>query len=413
MKKRCFLLVCFLFIFILIFVGCDEHNEPFASDSTTPPEEPLHVVENPEPNENIPVESAELLTYKKAVALLEKGKIQDAYDLFLTIKDMYDVPDRLKCFSFKCDAVISYTPLRSYVRCFEYDSYGNKTSAVEFSSGKMLFTENYEYDENGNIIEHRYTSNGCTPSVTSYKYDDLGNPIRKNMPDGSVALCEYDADGNMVRSINSDGSQWECVYDANGNILEEYRTDTNGIRTLTNLSEYNEQGKLKKHTTFYKDGKTVTTYQYNEKGYLIKRNVEQSNGISYYDEYEYDEYGNKTKQGSYHSYWGEFSIFYWKYDEKGNITEHRREDEQGPDYSYYYEYDASGNRIKNTYVLHKSDITSVREYEYDAYGNLLKEIAGGETDSSTDYNITTYVGYKLYYNPNEGKTFPDRFGAKG
>ena len=84
----------------------------------------------------------------------------------------------------------------------------------------------------------------------------------------------------------------------------------------------------------------------------------------------------------------------------------------------YYEYNSANLCIKQTYVSGKNinveiAYQSVTTYEYDSYGNLVKEIKGGETDSTDDDSITVYSGYRLFYNPKEPQIFPENILGKG
>ena len=68
------------------------------------------------------------------------------------------------------------------------------------------------------------------------------------------------------------------------------------------------------------------------------------------------------------------------------------------EYSYHYEYDDVGNRIKSTYK-NSHGAEDVRFYEYDSHGNLIWESYQGHTDAEGDRVYASYYGYQLYYNP--------------
>ena len=117
------------------------------------------------------------------------------------------------------------------------------------------------------------------------------------------------------------------------------------------------------------------------------------------------------KNAHYDLYWNSFSIYTYKYDENGNMTESHCETEDGQDHSCLYEYDSNGNCIKETYTWHSAASTDVFMYNYDAYGNLLTKTRSG--DSPEDYYQVTYSGYKLYYNPYPVQKFPYQLDGKG
>ena len=412
MKKSLALFLCFAFLLSALFSSCDKKETPVLSDQA--PQSSYTPEESPAPEEIDP----RIDSYREALRLLEAGELEAAYDIFLTIKDFRNVNDYLECFSFKYDVEIEKSPTGARTHYYEYDEYGKSTLCLRFGTYASTERSVYEYDENENLNKKVYNykyNDWQYEEVSLYEYDDNGNVTRYTDPRGDVTELEYDSNGNVIKKITKN-TITEYSYDSRGNILK-CESKKNGITTSmhTYAYEYDSEGRCIRILHAYdfsgSSGHILRTNKYDEKGNLIKEQTDQSNGLSYYSEYEYDGQGRKIKQVSYFPYSGLATVSY-KYDENGNMTEQHREDKSGRDYSYLYEYDSAGNCVKESYTSRSGD-TSVTTYEYDKYGNLLKRISHGETDSPDDYNITIYMGYKLYYNPYTVKELPPELVGKG
>lgn len=346
----------------------------------------------------------EELSYRAALGYLEEGKLEQAYELFLTIKEYRDVDAYLERFAFRYTSEVTYSPRRATTVYYEYDEYGKTLLELYFSSHSgSMSSYTYRYDDKENLIEQTYCQGDFSESVV-YEYDENNNPLRKHDWYGVIEI-ECDANGRVIKITNEDGEEIENTYDENGrrvkrvyrysvgNLVETYEYDAKG-RCVRMTSEYNYSG----------GGSSVVTWNYDESGKLLKKETVQSNGALRSLAYEYDERGNCIKETQYSSFLDEPYVISWKYDENGNKIE-----EHGATYSSYYEYDANRNCVKKSVVEKTTSETFVTTYEYDAYGNLLKQTAPGETMSPDDYNVTIYTGYKLYYNPIDKTDWPEDF----
>ena len=73
--------------------------------------------------------------------MLEKGSIEEAYRLFLTIRDFRDVSDYLSRFSFRYEKSVVQGPVReAHTSRTEYDSFG-----------RMIFSETVYLHNSANI----------------------------------------------------------------------------------------------------------------------------------------------------------------------------------------------------------------------------------------------------------------------
>ena len=386
MKKLLAFWLCVLLVLSVALTGCNGGKN---GDVVTTPETTFNTTPTQTtPIENLPevtpVESDEV-RYNRALALLNDGKIEEAYDIFLSIKNYADVPTYLSYFTFQADEHTYQTFDPKYgthsIYRYQYDECGRNTITESLnvkSGGTVIYFD--QYDANGLLVQTgNINADGTTYGVTTYEYDEKGRPIRQEGPLGilgGVTVLEYDEDGNIIKVIGPDGDVCERIYDTDGNIIEELYTGARGDMRKT-VYEYNSHGDLVKRTT--ENEVDVYEYEYDEQGNKIKFVYDGG-----WDEWEYDNNGNKTKDAIYHAA-NDFVIFYFTYDENGNMTEYRREDETG--------------------------ITGYMHTTYDAYGNELER---RDTDKNGNLtSISIYKGYKLYYNPNPQKPLPEEMVGKG
>ena len=234
---------------------------------------------------------------------------------------------------------------------FTYDTSGKCIKNVERrkrDSGEDV--DEYEYLENKEI--RRFTSYDMNGNIEHYfeeetrlEHDVQGNVIRKLDGDGNIVLWDediYDDEGKVIESIyfersamNYQDDRTEYIYDSNGYLIKEIQTSRNWDGTLwyINNIEYtnDDDGKVMKEilvtsTYSYTEGgsesvnDTRTEVEYNSEGVLIKRVSYDING-EMDSLYEYDDYGNLTKE--VHSNRDGMSYltgeFKYEYDEYGNV----------------------------------------------------------------------------------------------
>ena len=421
MKKLFVLSLCVLLALSMALSSCDfaglfdgETSKTVNTTETPTTETPTTENTTPveEPPQNTPAQTDEEL-YNNALTLLGEGNIEDAYAIFLTIKDYADVSEYLSRFSYKYTTEIltylqSSTDL-SQISTTVYNQYGNPLFDVSYDPvGRYIYAYYFEYDQNQNLLFKASKSNDWEYE-TLYKYDAYNRPIWRSSPDG-IAKIEYDDKGNVIKRVASYGAMYEYEYDSNNNLLKTTYTDERGNLVSTETFAYDEKGQLIKKTydsnNVEDPWSIVYTYTYDENGNLLVDDRVQSSGYNTRYEYTYDEGGAPIKKTEYTPHGTYYYV--WEYDKAGNeILEKRSFADGTRDYMYSQTYDEAGNRIKTHYQYGVSDeVVGETFYEYDEHGNLLKV--------TSQYSVTEYSGYKLYYNPysNPSVEFLDNFIGK-
>lgn len=400
MKKLFTFGLCVLLALSMVLSGCHIFKTPENTSATegstdttteTPTTEKTTPIENPP--QSTPVETDEE-RYNRVLTLLGEGKIEDAYALFLSIKEYADVSEYLSRFSYKYTTkiVLSNYPINNkdiaVVVAF-HDQYGKLLEELCCHPDKSRDDRfSYQYDQNQNLV--KYTANDeYGEHITYYGYDEANRPIWR-LSDEGLSTVEYDDVGNVIKRVSEyTGTTVEYEYDSNSNVIKTtYSYD--GEATLIEYNEYNEKGELIKKTQDLCPGQTIYTYTYDENGNLLVSDKVQENGFNSRDEHEYDENGNRIKT-VYHSAWDNtYTCYYWEYDEDGNVTKEIHElSDRSIDYIRTYTYDEAGNCIKKVYESRGE--TYVTLSEYDENGNLLK--------TETEEYVIEFSGYRLYYNP--------------
>ncbi len=218
----------------------------------------------------------------------------------------------------------------SYSYKYFYDNHGNLVSEKYYYNGKLSDESTYKnrYDIYGNLVSKKYYENGKYTCEYEYEYDSIGNVIGETEPILSSSLkyeyeYEYDRYGNVVvskkRFRNREVvSEYEYKYDNNGKVLSkkcysdgelvseyeyEYGNSGNILSEKYYYSEKNyHDGEFLDETSYdnngnivskkyYENGKIHSEYEYinvyNEKGYLISRDIYYDGKYSCKEEYEY------------------------------------------------------------------------------------------------------------------------------
>lgn len=235
------------------------------------------------------------------------------------------------------------------------------------------------------LVSEKYFVDNELTTYSEYKYSPDNN---------STEGYTYFANGTLK-------SHYLEEYDSNGNLLSYVCYDSNEHVTERREYSYNERGEELTCTTYMQENPSsemltyTTENKYNATGQLIQI-MRNENGMSYiYNEFEYDEDGNKLLEktvlpdGSISSITSytyddsgleissstDFPGLGWTlrtekaYDEKGNVIQELNYNGDTPSLFIYSEYDAQGNPLSERYESYSSSTgaledTFTTKYEY-------------------------------------------------
>lgn len=236
----------------------------------------------------------------------------------------------------------------------------NKTIRRYDEDGGILFESVSKHDENGNELSYQsvyYNAEGEVSSTYEHNYDENGNQTEEKR-------ISYDSDGNISEFSHE---KWE--YDAAGHRIED--------------TEYDENGKVAKKTT----------YEYDAKGNQIKENNYDKDGYcERWVEIEYDDAGNETKWECRYKYGTRTMKRIYIRDEQGKQIEYIKYDDGNITEREEYERDENGNVMKSFHYGRDGNIAKMYEYEYDEAGREIRCICYGDDGTVWYWYESAYDG---------------------
>lgn len=244
-----------------------------------------------------------------------------------------------------------------------YDNAGNNIS-VKDTRGNISYTE---YNSLGYLVKEKTANDG----ETTYSYDLEGQLTEKKYPNTLTEKYEYDSRGNLIKFIRNGNVIQTNTYNSMNRVVTEKDALNNTISY-----EYDTFGNVTKIT----NGNLITVNEYDMNRQLVKSTINNAKVF----EYSYDKNGNQTtvkqndrliKQLDYN---GNNQVVmelsqgvkkYTDYNSIGKISEEGYLSGDKKNILYRYEYDASGNIIKQTDNQKHEKI-----FTYDAFNNKIEEI---------------------------------------
>ena len=125
MKRYLALLLSLICVLSVALSGCgvDPSLQSGKKEPTVTTDDPV-LDDQPEDTEEL---DERIVPYREAIKQLKEGNINEAYDLFLTIKDYKDVSAYLECFAFRYSSFTIISPDYASNTYYEYDELGNAT----------------------------------------------------------------------------------------------------------------------------------------------------------------------------------------------------------------------------------------------------------------------------------------------
>jgi len=194
----------------------------------------------------------------------------------------------------------------------------------------------------------------------------------------SKNVFKYDANGNMTELSNykADGkvnSTIRYTYDASGKLIKEETILGNGTVDLVSAIKTDTKGNKIEQEDVRPMGNTVFNYKYyykyDEKGQLTERIAYRGNGTLLFKYiFNYDSNGNRIEWIQHGQDNAVVGRVIYKYNEKNNVTEQNEYNGDGSvkaNYTYSYEFDKKNNWIRRKKMQDGKVVeTKEREVKY-------------------------------------------------
>ena len=211
---------------------------------------------------------------------------------------------------------------RGFAQTYKYNDKFQNIEIVD----KLGKSARFEYNDQG-YVKKATNQNGY---VTTYEYDLYGQTVKKTDPNGNITTTEYDVLGNVVK-------------------MQEPKKIT--------INEYDGLGRL---TSTKVDDKIQVSNTYNDLNQVVKK----ENALGYETTYEYDIYGNVTKE----TFEGRTTENV--YNLNNQLIKKTENGQKITDYTY----DVLGRELKQT----QNGVVRLKQ-EYDAVGNVTEKTEKGLT----------------------------------
>lgn len=272
-------------------------------------------------------------------------------------------------------------PYRSEIISFNKEGYIDEIERLE--SGEPAGKMDYTYENNQLTGITGYTPDGSVfGNLIVRNYDKKGNVIEsyKEMIVGEEKTIrdrktwEYDNKGRKIDHTRyREGDPviiYQYEYDQEGNMTKEIRKLPDGTIDYETVNVYEAGNHIEKNGYFNSQLNDKWIFQYDEEGNRIKEGHAGADGVIYERfVYTYDESGNKIQELRYRGEGDYDNKITFEYDDQGNLIEEVQmigSEEVIQTISYDYTYDNKGNWVKKIRLLDGDGMQKIeRSYEYD------------------------------------------------
>ena len=342
---------------------------------------------------------------KQALALIDDGDIQGAYDLLWAIDNRNEEQEEMfkKFVWVKTEEthVQDGNTIYSLKSSYNLDGYLVSCDVVsedDNTSEKMVYDKDnnllsykegshnivHTYDQKGNMLTSKYGEH-ITEEFTYYSNGQLKSYTYKT-PDNAAVLYSiygpqlftvpYDKNGNVLskkRVSNNGEESWHetiYTYDKNGNVLTEDYTDSSGD-WYKYVYSYDNKGNLLTvvATNVYVGGQGertsyTTTYTYDKNNNVLTEHTSSSDGTWTKKVYTYDKSGNVLTETDTDNNGKNITITN-TYDKNSNILK-----TESSESTTTYSYDKNGNKLSQ-YHITKNGSWTKESFTYDEAGRIL------------------------------------------
>ena len=206
---------------------------------------------------------------------------------------------------------------------------------------------------------------------------------------------EYDTEGKLLKKIDGapgtpGGYTYEYTYDENGNCTKKVYIE-NGFPPESTYYTFDEKGNMVKKDESRPLSELHYSYDYNDAGQMIKEQDTASNGGS--TTFEYDSRGLMIRKSKYlHDANEPYEIREYDYDATGNKIKETSSNNGTPFEYYTWTYDANGNMTSELLGIYYDgenlEYKLASRWLYDEHGNLI-----GESDDPYNEEVTPHTRY--------------------
>ena len=277
-----------------------------------------------------------------------------------------------------------YTSADTPAMCGGHTVYG----LVKTSTDPTGYVTQYTYDTYGNTASTQVL--GINNPPTYYTNNILGWLTKTTTPKGYATSVYYDKNGNVLKTVLNGGETTRNVYDALGELIQQIPANqyaaSSDTATFDNNNIVNVAGS-------YSQTGQGTSYAYNPSGTLqsVTQRAQESPGvIDYKTSYEYDKYGNKTKETQPN---GGISNYY--YDVLNRLTSRTYQDSSASGAQTFERHDyvtlSNGHTTVTDTAYQNATTPVVSDTEYDYAQRPVKVTYPDNTTTSTVYNANGTV----------------------
>ena len=271
--------------------------------------------------------------------------------------------------------VIKETDAAGNATLKEYDIYGNvikETDALGNSSQthyNAFGLVEKEVDKRGFAVSYVYNDKFQLTEMTdklgnkaTFEYNDQGFVSKATNQNGFVSEYEYDIYGQKTKETDPNKNVTENEYDLLGQVVKTVEP------RKTTVNKYDSLGRI---VSVKENDKTTKENEYNDLNQIVKS----TNALKYVSTYEYDKYGNKTKE----TYEEHETVN--KYDVNSQLIKKTENKDKVTTYSY----DALGREVSQ-----KQNDKEIISKKYDAVSNVVEK---------TEKGLTTQYRYDALKHP--------------
>ncbi|HET7293056.1 MAG TPA: Calx-beta domain-containing protein, partial [Vicinamibacteria bacterium] len=286
------------------------------------------------------------------------------------------------------------------VRVLEYDQRGNVVKETQ-PDGRVV-RRSFDLRNNRLSETEPHEPSNPSPALSLYTYDAADNLLTARDPEGNTTEYTYNTRQQVLTTKDARGRLTVNAYDAKGNLLttKSGGASATGPFLSETTSSYDARGNLKTQTVVVDGIAQITTYEYDGFGNLTK----ETDALGHATAYSYDGSGNRLTQTTTRtlpSGGSDTPLTQYEYDKNGRLVK-----TTDPDGSFTRTvYDVLGRQVESHDKLGRST-----DFEYDEMGRLVRTTYPDQTFEESTYDSE---GRRLTSRDRGGRTTSYEYDALG